>query len=213
MGCCACGFAGSNKAHPAGIAPSLARWTFEGRSLGLDRSALARSFLAQRSARLGHSLRRVGAGRRVLSCRRSAAAADPRLSPLAVAWAPSAAPPALRSRRREWACGATASAFGGFFLGGAHSRLRLDHYFGVAGEGDNDPCAGNAPVKELAPSGRRNFKCGLRADIVFRGAFARSSLRHPPPRTSLRFAPPHHARPPAAASAQTTRQEALREPR
>ena len=131
--------------HLARVAPPLARWWFAGRSLGLDGRLWRLAALRTPIAPLGHSLRCVGGGRRVLSCRRSSVAFG------RASLTPSSAPPSYRCG----VCGRAraASAFGDFKRG-CPPTPPLRPFLRVAVDRSEAPSGIHAPSTKSAPFGR-----------------------------------------------------------
>ena len=107
--------------HLERVAPPLARWLFVGRSLGLD-GRLWRLVPRTPIAPLGHSLRRVGGGRRVLSGQRSFVALR--------SFLPCVLRPLLPRIAAACVGGRALPAPSAIKKGDAHPRLRLDRFWG-----------------------------------------------------------------------------------
>lgn len=82
------------------------------------------------------------------------------------------------------------SAFGVLFFDGAHSRLRLDRFVGVADDGSGLPERGGHSINEFAA-------VGSRSNATASEPAERSGLEMPPPRHLVPLGPDHTASPPA----------------
>mgnify|MGYP005851056949 CR=1 FL=1 len=132
----------------------------------------------------------VGRSRRHRSCRRfrraSSCRTRPQTSPFRSSFLLSALRGGLDRCGVVVACGAT-SAPSAICFRGATPTPSLPWFFWVAVEGSEAPSAIDAPDKNPAPFGR---SVQVRPPVwqSVPGGFVRSSLRHAPPRTPLRYA-------------------------